>query len=97
VLGISVDHISALRAWAERLGLKYPLLSDTRREMTRVYGALNADPSWANDPKRINSYLRADPSVIVIDKTGIVRYKRDTRPRGTIPVEEVLEVVEKLK
>jgi peroxiredoxin len=97
VLGISVDFNAANQAWAEKLGLKYPLLSDTRREMTRAYGALNDDPSWAKDSKRIPTYLRANPSVIVVDKNGVVRYMRDTRPRGTIPVEEVLEMVEKLK
>lgn len=97
VVGISVDFNGTNQAWAEKLGLKFPLLSDTGRVMTRAYGALNDDPSWASDPKRISSYLRADAKVIVVDKTGVVRYMRDTRPRGTIPVEEVLAEVEKLK
>jgi peroxiredoxin len=97
VLGISVDFLGASQAFAEKLGLKYPLLADTRREVTRAYNALNDDPSAANDSKRIAGYLRASAQVIVVDKAGVVRYKRDTRPRGTIPVEEVLEAVEKLK
>jgi peroxiredoxin len=97
VLGISVDFNGANQAWAEKLGLKYPLLADTRRELTRAYGVLNDDPSWAHDPKRIVQYLRANASVIVVDKTGVIRYKRDTHPRGTIPIEEVLAVVEKLR
>jgi len=97
VLGISVDFLGASQAFAEKLGLKYPLLADTRREVTRAYSALNDDPAAANDPKRVAGYLRAIAQVIVVDKTGVVRYKRDTRPRGTIPVEEVLEAVEKLK
>lgn len=65
--------------------------------MTRAYGALNDDPSAANDTKRITSYLRANASVIVVDKNGVIRYTRDTRPRGTIPIEEVLAFVEKLR
>lgn len=97
VLGIGVDFNAANQAWAEKLGLKFPLLSDSRREMTRAYGVLNDDPSWANDPKRVAGYLRPNASVIVVDKNGVVRYKRDTRPRGTIPVEEVLAEVSKLK
>jgi len=97
VVGISVDFNGTNQAWAEKLGLKFPLLSDTGRAMTRAYGALNDDASWAGDPKRISSYLRADAKVIVVDKQGVVRYMRDTRPRGTIPVEEVLAEVEKLK
>jgi len=92
-----VDFNAANQAWAEKLGLKYPLLADTRREMTRAYGVLNDDPAWANDSKRIGGYLRAEPTVIVVDKTGIVRYVRDSRPRNTIPVEEILALVEKMK
>ena len=97
MLGISVDFPGANQAWAEKLGLKYPLLADFRREMTRAYGVLNDDPSWTNDPKRIHFYLRASATVIVVDKDGVIRYKRATNPRGTIPIEEVLAVVEKLK
>ncbi len=97
MLGISVDFSGANQAWAEKLGLKYPLLADTRRVMTRSFGVLNDDPSWANDPKRIIFYMRANASVMVVDKTGVIRYMRDTLPRGTIPIEEVLAVVEKFK
>lgn len=97
MLGISVDFGAANQAWAEKLGLKYPLLSDTRRQMTRTYGVLNDDPEAANDAKRIAGYLRAKPTVIVVDKTGVVRYIRDSRPRNTIPVDEILVLVEKLK
>ena len=97
MLGISVDFPGANQAWAEKLGLKYPLLSDFRREMTRAYGVLNEDLASANNPKTVISYFRAKPIVIVVDKNGIVRYLRDTQPRGTIPVEEVLAAVEKLR
>jgi peroxiredoxin len=97
VLGISVDFGAANQAWAEKLGLKYPLLSDTRRQMTRDYGVLNDDATAAADAKRIAGYLRASPTVIVVDKTGVVRYIRDSRPRNTIPVEEILALVEKMK
>jgi peroxiredoxin len=97
VLGISVDFGAANQAWAEKLGLKYPLLADTRRQMTRAYGVLNDDPSAASDPKRIAGYLRAEATVIVVDKSGVVRYIRTTRPRNTIEVEEILALAEKLK
>ena len=97
MLGISVDFGAANQAWSEKLGLKYPLLSDTRRQMTRDYGVLNDDVTAAADAKRIAGYLRASPTVIVVDKTGVVRYIRDSRPRNTIPVEEILALVEKMK
>ena len=97
VLGISVDFSAANKAWAEKLGLKYPLLSDARREMSRAYGVLADDPAAAHDPKRIAGYLRSKRSWFVVDEQGIVRYARVTDPRGLIPNDEILEVLEKLK
>lgn len=92
-----MDFNAANQAWAEKLGLKYPLLSDTRREMTKAYGVLNDDPAAASDPKRIPGYLRAIATVFVVDKDGVIRYVRDSRPRNTIPVDEILKLVEKMK
>ncbi len=92
-----MDFNGANQAWAEKLGLKYPLLADTRREMTRAYGVLNDDPAAAKDSKRIAGYLRAIPTVMVVDKEGTIRYVRDSRPRNTIPVDEILAFVEKMK
>lgn len=97
VLGISVDFNATNEAWAQKLGLKFPLLADTRREVSRAYGVLNDDPALAKDPERIQSYLRAIPAVIVVDKDGVVRYIRDSRPRNTIPVDEILTLVEAMK
>jgi len=97
VLGISVDFNGANKAWAEKLGLKYPLLSDTRRAMSRAYGVLNDDPALANHPKRAGAYFRAKRAWFVIDKDGVVRYARITDPRGLVPTDELLEVVEKFK
>jgi peroxiredoxin len=97
VLGISVDFNGANQAWAEKLGLKYPLLADTQRTMTKAYGTLNEDPALANNPKTIAGYLRSRAVVMVVDKNGVIRYKRDTQPRGDIPIEEVLAAVEKMK
>jgi peroxiredoxin len=97
VLGISVDFNAANQAWAEKLGLKYPLLADTQRTMSRAYKVLNDDAAWANEPKRIGAYLRSKRAWFIIDKTGVIRYARITDPRGLVPTEELLEVVEKYK
>jgi alkyl hydroperoxide reductase subunit AhpC len=72
-------------------------MTDIRREMTRAYEVLNDDATAANDTKRIATYLRAKRSWFVVDKTGIVRYARVTDPRGLVPNDEILEVLEKLK
>ena len=97
VLGISVDFNDANKAWAVKIGLTYPLLTDVRREMSRAYGVLNDDPAMAQDTKRIAAYMRSKRSWIVVDKEGIVRYMRVTDPRGLVPNDEILEVLAKLK
>lgn len=97
VLGISVDFNAANTVFAEKLGLKFPLLSDTRRTMTRDYGVLNDNPAMANDAKRIAGYLRAKRAWFIIDREGIVRYARVGDPRGIMPNDELLEALEKLR
>ncbi|MCW5575319.1 MAG: redoxin domain-containing protein [Burkholderiales bacterium] len=97
VLGISVDFNAANTEFATKLGLKFPLLSDTRREMTRAYGVLNDDPALAKDGKRIAAYLRAKRAWFIIDREGIVRYANVNDPRGLMPNDELLDVLRKLK
>jgi len=97
VLGVSVDFNAANIAFAERLGLKFPLLSDTRRVMSRAYGVLNDDPAAANDEKRIAGYLRPKRSWVIIDKAGFIRYVNIGDPRGIMPNDELLEVLAKLR
>ena len=97
VLGISVDFNAANTVFAEKLGLTFPLLSDTRRLMTRAYGVLNDDPAAANDIKRIAGYLRAKRSWFIIDREGIVRYANVGDPRGIMPNDELLEVLAKMR
>ena len=93
---MSVDFNDTNKAFAEKLGLTYPLLSDVRREMSRAYGVLYDDPAMATDPKRIPVYLRAKRSWFVIDKTGVIRYAKTTEPRDIIPNDELLQVLKGL-
>jgi len=97
VLGVSVDFNGANQAWAEKLGLTYPLLADTRREISRAYGVLNDNPKLLEDAKRIAGYMRSKRVWIVVDKEGIIRYVRSDDPRGLIPNDEILEVVNKYR
>ena len=93
MLGVSVDFLDANRAWGEKLGLTYPLLSDTSRGMLRSYQALNDDAEMVKGA-RIGAYLRAKRSWFVIDKQGIVRYvKIDSNQ--LVPSDELIEVVKK--
>jgi glutaredoxin len=64
VLGISIDHVPCLKAWAESLdGISYPLLSDfwPHGEVAQKYGVLREDGV-------------AERALFVVDKQGIVRY-----------------------
>ncbi len=38
VLGVSMDSTFANKAWAEQIGVKFPLLSDWGGRITRLYG-----------------------------------------------------------
>lgn len=95
---MSVDVHDANKAWAEKMGITYPLLSDTRRQMTRAYGVLYADPKMADDPQQIGRYLRAKRAWVVIDKEGVVRYTRTNEPRDWQPPnDEILQVLSELQ
>ena len=64
VLGISVDHVPCLKAWADSLGkISYPLLSDfwPHGEVAQKYGVL-----------RKEGYT--ERALFVIDKLGVIRY-----------------------
>ncbi len=64
VLGISVDHVPCLKAWANSLGtINYPLLSDfwPHGEVAKAYGVLRDD-----------GYT--ERALFLIDKQGIIRY-----------------------
>ncbi|MBN1536057.1 MAG: redoxin domain-containing protein [Anaerolineales bacterium] len=64
VLGLSVDSIPCLKAWADSLGgITYPLLSDfyPHGEISQAYGVL-----------RPEGY--SERAIFVIDKAGVIRY-----------------------
>jgi glutaredoxin len=64
VLGISVDHVPCLKAWAESLGgITYPLLSDfwPHGAVAEKYGVLRSDGT-------------TERALFIVDKLGIIRY-----------------------
>jgi peroxiredoxin len=98
VLGVSVDINDANKAWAEKMGVTYPLLSDARRQMTKAYGVLRDDPKMLENPQQIPGYLRAQRAWFVIDKQGVIRYAKTTEPREWQPPnDEILKVLSELK
>jgi peroxiredoxin len=67
VLGISVDTFFTLKAWAEKEGLTFPLLSDFNKTVLPQYGVFNED--------MIGLKGIAKRAVFVIDRQGVVRYR----------------------
>lgn len=88
-----MDFLDANRAWGEKMGVTYPILSDLQRTMLRSYDALFDDPEMAKS-NRISTYLRAQRAWFVIDKQGIVRYMK-VGSTSLIPSDELIEVVKK--
>ena len=88
VLGISVDHIPTLKAWAESLGgISYPLLSDfwPHGAVAQKYGAFREEDG------------KSERALFVVDKAGIVRYV-DIHDIDDLPDnEEIYNVLRKLE
>lgn len=64
VLGISVDHVPCLKAWAESLGgIDYPLLSDfwPHGAVAAKYGVLRPEG-------------HTERALFIVDQEGIIRY-----------------------
>jgi peroxiredoxin len=96
VLGVSVDFNDANIAWAEKLGLTYPLLSDMRRQASKAYEVIFDDPALASDPKTIPRYLRSKRSWFVIDKAGVVQFAHVATTRDLVPNDDILQVLKTL-
>ena len=61
VLGISVDSSPTQKEFAKQNGVDFPLLSDFKREVSRLYGTLNEEHGFSN---RVT---------FVIDKEGRIK------------------------
>lgn len=93
---MSVDFNDANIAWAEKLGLTYPLLSDMRRQASKAYEVIFDDPALASDPKTIPRYLRSKRSWFVIDKAGVVQFAHVATTRDLVPNDDILQVLKTL-
>jgi peroxiredoxin len=88
VAAVSVDSPYSHQAWAEKLNVPYPLISDFGREFLAKYGV----------PER-NLHLLpriGSRSAFVVDAEGIIRYVWYAEGRGLPPIEEILQAVRAL-
>ena len=86
VLGISTDPKPTQTAYATSLGnLPYPLLSDfhPKAEVSNAYGLYNEERGTANR------------AVLIIDKTGTIRYRRVYESASDIDTADFLAEIDK--
>jgi peroxiredoxin len=76
VLGVSMDSMFSNNAWAEKIGVTFPLLSDWGGEVTKEYGLYNPQYKAA---RRVNYLIDKEGKVVeiqldneAIDPTKIV-------------------------
>ncbi len=83
ILGISVDSSYSHKAFAEHLGLEFPLLSDYDKQVCQAYAVLR-DRGFA------------ERAMFVVDKQGIIRYAH-VNPIGQVPDNQpVLDALRRL-
>ena len=62
VLGISIDAPPSNKEFATKIGVKFPLLSDMTRQVSKDYGILN------------DKYQFANRTTFVVDKEGKIQH-----------------------
>jgi peroxiredoxin len=81
---------STTQAFAEKLSLTYPLLSDVSRETVQKYGMMVDDPHSV-------SFRLAQRAYVVIDQQGIIRYQRIMEdPDHALDAQEIFTIVQKI-
>ncbi len=79
VVGVSVDSVAALKAFANQYKLQFPLLTDFKREVIKQYSV-----TWEN-LGGVQGYVTANRAVFVLDKGGVVRWTWVAQSPGTEP------------
>jgi peroxiredoxin (alkyl hydroperoxide reductase subunit C) len=86
ILGVSVDSLESHRKWAEELGgLKYPLLSDDEKKVSRAYDVLD---------EKAGVCVRA---TFIINPAGEISYIVISHTNVGRSVEETLRVLKALR
>ena len=68
VFGISIDSPAANNAFADKIGVKFPLLSDMNRKVLKQYGILKMYDVQKEE------YNWAQRTTFVIDKQGVIQH-----------------------
>lgn len=85
VIGISVDSVWSHKAWAHQLGIDFPILSDFKRDVSRIYGLLRQEGF-------------SERAYLILDKHGIVKWKHVmAKPGEKLDNSEIMKAIENLK
>ena len=88
---MSTDFVPTNKAWGEKMGVTFPLVSDFGRTTLESYGFLETDPKH-------RLYRYAKRAYVIIDKTGTVRYKKVLDSPGQLVTDdELLAELDKIK
>jgi peroxiredoxin len=86
LIAISVDDAARAEPVRQELGVKFPLLCDTSREVVKKYGLLNS---------REKDGI-AFPASFVIDRERVVRFRALEDVASRVSVDQLLELVREL-
>ncbi|RPI02370.1 MAG: thioredoxin-dependent thiol peroxidase [Ignavibacteriae bacterium] len=68
VVGVSADSKESHEKFAKKFGLQFPLLSDEKKEVLKLYGV------WKEKSMYGRKYFGIERTTVVIDEKGIVRH-----------------------
>ena len=68
VVGVSVDSIESHEKFAGKYALAFPLLSDTTKDMVKLYGV------WKKNSMYGKSYMGIERTTFIIDEQGIITH-----------------------
>ena len=89
VLGISTDSIESHQKFADKYGLQFPLLADTDKTVSQLYGTYGEQSNFGK------LYFGVHRKTFLIDKDGILRkIWHKVNPEGH--AQEILETIESL-
>ena len=86
LVAISVDDTTRAEPVRQELGIKFPLLCDTSREVVKKYGLLNSGEKGGI----------AFPASFVIDRNRVVRFRALEEMASRISVDQLLGLVREL-
>lgn len=90
VIGISPDDVDSHKKFCEKMGIKFPLLADTDKEISQSFGV------WGKKKFMGREYMGVNRSTFLVnEKGGIFKIFPKVKPAGHS--KEVLEEFSKIK